>query len=178
MKIVILSGSPHTNGTTAALVKSFISGAEEAGHEIVRFDTAFLSVHPCMACEKCHASENAACTFPDDMLRIGSELATADCVALVTPIYYYGACTQLKTVIDRFYGIEPSIRNHQKTVFITAMADDRPETVQAANAWYRTAIDWMEWKDCGILNAMGCSTAEDLKKTDYEKQAYVLGSGL
>lgn len=178
MKIVILSGSPHKNGTTAKLVDSFIAGANESGHETVRFDTAFLNVHPCIACEKCHSSDDAVCAFQDDMVKIGKELAEADCIAFVTPIYYYGICTQLKAVIDRFYAIEPYIRKNQKTVFITAMADDRSETINSANASYKAAIEWLEWKDCGIVNAFACSTADDLKGTDYEERAYMLGKNL
>lgn len=178
MKIVVLSGSPHKHGTTAKLVSSFISGAESAGHTVVRFDTAFMKVHPCIACEKCHASEDSVCAFQDDMVAIGKELAEADCIAFASPIYYYGVCTQLKTVIDRFYAIEPAIRHHQKTVWITAMADDRKETIEAANAWYQAAMDWMEWENVGILNAFACTTVEDLNGTDYEANAYKLGASL
>ena len=105
-------------------------------------------------------------------------LAEVECVVLATPIYYYGICSQLKAVIDRFYAIEPSIRKGQKTAFITAMADDRPETVTAANNSYRAAIEWMEWKDCGIVNAFACSTAEDLADKDYEAQAFSLGKNI
>ena len=174
MKIVILSGSPHKHGTTSRLVDSFIRGAEEAGHEIVRFDTAFLKVHPCIACETCH-SEKGICVFQDDMVKIGKALSESDCVALATPIYYYGICSQLKTVIDRFYAIEPQIRRSQKTVFLTAMADDVRETVKAANDSYLSAIGWLGWNNAGIVNAFGCSTPEDLNGTDYEQKAYELG---
>ena len=178
MKIVVLSGSPHKHGTTAKLVDSFISGAMEAGHEIVRFDTAFLNVHPCIACEKCHSSDDAKCAFQDDMVAVGKALAEAECIVLATPVYYYGICSQLKTVIDRFYAIEPAIRKGQKTAFITAMADDRPETVTAVNASYKAAIEWMEWKDSGIVNALACTTVDDLAGKDYEAQAYRLGKNI
>ena len=178
MKIVILSGSPHKNGTTAKLVDSFMAGAKEAGHEITRFDTAFLNVHPCIACEKCHTSDDAKCAFQDDMVAIGKALAESDCVTLVTPIYYYGICAQLKAVIDRFYAIEPAIRKNQKTVFITAMADDNKETIEAANASYKAAINWLEWEDAGIVNAFACTTAEDLAGTEYERMAFELGKNL
>lgn len=47
MKIVILSGSPHTEGTTSRMVDSFIVGASEANHKIVRSDVALHDLHPC-----------------------------------------------------------------------------------------------------------------------------------
>ena len=177
MKIVILSGSPHKHGTTAKLVDSFVEGANTAGHEIMRFDTAFMNIHPCIACEKCH-SENGKCVFQDDMVNIGSSIADSDCVVLATPIYYYGICTQLKTVIDRFYAIEESIRKQQKTAFITAMADDNPEPVKPANDSYRAIVSWLEWKDSGIVNAFSCTTVDDLAGTDYEERAFELGKNI
>ena len=178
MKIVVLSGSPHKKGTTSKLADRFIEGAKSVGNEIVRFDTAFMNIHPCIACEKCHSSENAACAFADDMVEIGKELATSDVIAMVTPIYYYGVCTQLKVVIDRFYAIESKIRKNQKAVLITAMADDRPETIIPTNDWYKAAIEWMEWKDAGIVNALGCTTVDDLNGKEDEKMAYDLGASL
>lgn len=178
MKIVVLSGSPHKNGTTAKLLESFIKGAEDAGNEVVRFDTAFMDVHPCIACDKCQTSADAVCVYKDDMVKIGNELATADCIAFVTPIYYYGLCTQIKTVIDRFYAIESKIRKGQKTVFISAMADDRPETVLPANDSYKAIVNWLEWNDAGIVNAFNCTTAADLEGTSYEEEAYKLGNNI
>ena len=177
MKIVVLSVSPHKHGTTAKLVNSFVAGAKDAGHEITRFDTAFLDVHPCIACDTCHA-ENGKCVFQDDMVRIGQALAESDCVVMATPIYYYGINTQLKAVIDRFYAIEEPIRRGQKAAFITAMADDESDSILPANDSYRAIVKWLGWRDCGIVNAFACSTADDLDGTDYEAKAYDLGKGI
>ena len=44
MKIVVLTGSPHRNGTSSYLANKFIEGATEAGHEVTRFDAAFEDV--------------------------------------------------------------------------------------------------------------------------------------
>lgn len=41
MKIVVITGSHHKNGTSAHLAAAFIRGAEETGHEVCRFDAAF-----------------------------------------------------------------------------------------------------------------------------------------
>ena len=46
MKIVVLTGSPHRQGTSDLLADEFIAGATSKGHTIVRFDTALRkSVH-------------------------------------------------------------------------------------------------------------------------------------
>ena len=66
MKIVVITGSHHKNGTSAHLAAAFIRGAEETGHEVCRFDAAFRQVHPCIACETCH-NTNRGCVFADDM---------------------------------------------------------------------------------------------------------------
>ena len=66
MKIVIITGSHHKNGTSAHLAAAFVRGAEETGHEVCRFDAAFRQVHPCIACETCH-NTNRGCVFADDM---------------------------------------------------------------------------------------------------------------
>ncbi len=177
MKIVILSGSPHKNGTTSKLVDSFIAGAREAGHEITRFDTAFTNVHACTGCDACQ-TEGGKCVFQDDMTAIGQALAQSGAIVFATPIYYYGINAQLKTVIDRFYAIEPLIRKGQKTVFITAMADDTPDSAVPANDHYKAFVKWLKWNDCGILNAVACPAAGDLEGTDYEKKAFELGKNI
>ncbi len=46
MKIVVLTGSPHKIGTSNTLVNEFVKGAEENSHNVVRFDTPFLDIHP------------------------------------------------------------------------------------------------------------------------------------
>lgn len=36
MNIVVLTGSPHRNGTTSVLTEEFIKGAESKGHNVFR----------------------------------------------------------------------------------------------------------------------------------------------
>ena len=54
MKIVVLTGSPRRNGNTNYLAGQFIKGAEDAGHEVYRFDCAQHKVSPCIACNSWH----------------------------------------------------------------------------------------------------------------------------
>jgi multimeric flavodoxin WrbA len=48
MKILVLTGSPHKAGTTALLADEFCEGAKEAGHDVMRIDTADLRINPCI----------------------------------------------------------------------------------------------------------------------------------
>ena len=85
MKVLVITGSAHKNGTTAYLAQKFIEGATEAGHVVFRFDAAFKNVHPCIACEKCHRT--GSCAFQDDMNELNPHLLEADVIVLVSPIY-------------------------------------------------------------------------------------------
>lgn len=101
MKITVLQGSPHKNGSSNLLSEQFIKGAEENGHEITVLDAAHMNLHPCIGCGKC--GMNGTCVHKDDNSKIRDSLLTTDMVVFVTPIYYFGMSAQLKTVIDRFY---------------------------------------------------------------------------
>ena len=103
MKILVITGSPRKNGNSNTLAEHFIKGAQEAGHEVVRFDAAFKEVHPCIGCNRC--GMNGPCVFKDDFEFIRKHIVDADLVAFATPMYYFGISAQIKAVIDRFYAI-------------------------------------------------------------------------
>ncbi|AJE09338.1 flavodoxin family protein [Clostridium botulinum] len=113
MKALILTGSPHPHGTTAFLADEFSIGAKEAGHEVVRFDTAKLEIDPCIGCYYCRKNDGR-CVYDDDMSQIYPHLMTADAVVLVTPLYYFSMTAQLKRTIDRFFAVNPVLRDTQK----------------------------------------------------------------
>ena len=47
MKILILQGSPNTNGSKGILAHEFAAGAREAGHDVDVVDVASLDIAPC-----------------------------------------------------------------------------------------------------------------------------------
>ena len=51
MKILVITGSPRKNGNSDTLADNFIKGATEKGHSVIKFESAFKKVHPCMACD-------------------------------------------------------------------------------------------------------------------------------
>ena len=51
MKILILCGSPHKNGTTNLLAEALISGIDQSRHEIEKIQLAEKKIAPCLGCE-------------------------------------------------------------------------------------------------------------------------------
>ncbi len=177
MKILMITGSAHKNGTTSLLTEQFIKGAEESGHEVFRFDSAFKKVHPCIACEKCHNTDTG-CVFKDDMEELNPVLLTADAVVFVTPIYYYAMNAQIRTVIDRFYANDSALHGNKKTVLMITMADDTMESAEGAVASFRGMANFLEWEIAGTVIGVDCGDVDALKKTDYPEKAYELGKNI
>lgn len=177
MKILMITGSAHKNGTTAMLASEFIKGAKEAGHEVYRFDAAFKNVHPCIACEKCHNTDSG-CVFQDDMNEVNTQLLEADAVVFVSPIYYYDINAQVKAVIDRFYANDSALHGHKKAVLMLAMADDTMESADGAIASFKGMTKFLDWVIAGTVVGVECADVDALQKTDYPVQAYELGKNI
>ena len=173
MKILVITGSPRKNGNSNTLADNFIKGAQEAGHNVVRFDSAFKNVHPCIACNKC--GMNGKCVFKDDFEFIRDNIVDADAVIFATPMYYFGISAQIKAVIDRFYAINGQIHTPKKSALIMTYADTSSKEAQPIISHYETLLNYLGWSDSGKVIASGVWTEGDVKNTEYPKQAYELG---
>ncbi len=177
MKVLVLTGSPHRHGSSALLADEFIRGAEAAGHEVTRFDTAFSDIRPCLGCDVCQ--ESGACVQKDDMAKVLDALLEADLVALVTPLYYYGISAQLKAVIDRFYARDEAVRaKKHKAVLLCAAAATDDWTMEALECHFKIICRYLNWEDSGKVLATGCGSLDLTKASVYPQKAYELGFGL
>ena len=176
MKILVITGSPRKNGNSNTLVDNFIKGAEEAGHKVVRFDSAFKNVHPCIACNKC--GMNGECVFKDDFEFVRNNIVDADAVVFATPMYYFGISAQIKAVIDRFYSINGQIHVPKKAVLIMTYADTSAKEAQPIISHYETLLNYLGWSDAGKIIASGVWTEGSVNNTQYPKQAYELGKNI
>ena len=176
MKILVITGSPRKNGNSNTLAENFIKGAQEAGHEVVRFDSAFKNVHPCAACNKC--GMNGQCVFKDDFEFVKANIVDADAVVFATPMYYFGISAQIKAVIDRFYAINGQIHVPKKAVLIMTYADTSAKEAQPIISHYETLLNYLGWSDAGKVIASGAWTEGSVNNTQYPKQAYELGKNI
>ena len=176
MKILVITGSPRKNGNSNTLADNFIKGAEEAGHNVVRFDSAFKNVHPCIACNKC--GMNGQCAFKDDFEFVKENIVDADAVVFATPMYYFGISAQIKAVIDRFYAINGQIHVPKKAVLIMTYADTSAKEAQPIISHYETLLNYLGWSDAGKIIASGVWTEGSVNQTQYPKQAFEMGKNI
>ena len=176
MKILVITGSPRKNGNSNTLAENFIKGAKEAGHNVIRFDSAFKNVHPCIACNKC--SMNGECVYKDDFEFIRENIIDSDAVVFATPMYYFGISAQIKSVIDRFYAINEKIHRPKKSVLIMTYADSSSKTAEPIISHYKTMLNYLGWSDAGQIIAPGVWTEGEVKNTKYPQIAYELGMKL
>ena len=177
MKILILTGSPRKNGNSNLLVDNFIKGAQEKGHSILRFDSAFKKVHPCVACNKCNMGADE-CVFKDDFEEVKNNIVEADMVVFASPMYYFGISAQLKSVIDRFYGINDKIHVPKKSALIMTYADSADIEAEPIKSHFKRLNMYLGWQEVGQIIAKGVWQAGAVNGTGYPEKAYELGQSL
>ena len=178
MKITVITGSPRKNGTSNYMADEFIKGAEESGHEVFRFDSARADVKNCLGCNACGMGTKP-CIHKDDFVELKEHLLNSDVVVFVTPIYYFGMSSTLKKVIDRFYSIDPQLKEKtNKGILISVHHAPVDAVKEPINAHYQAILSWLNMENAGIINAIGIESVEHLKQTPYPSQAYELGKSL
>lgn len=182
-KIIILNGSPRSNGNTSALIEQFTKGAEQNGHQVIRFDLQKMNIHPCLGCCKGGKDPATPCVQKDDMLKIYPHYVEADLVVLASPMYYWSISGQLKTAFDRLFAVaecNPNYANPVKDcVLLMAAEGDSQENFEPVAHFYHALLNNLGWKDCGIVYAGGNMDAGSiLQKPEQLKAAFDLGASL
>ncbi|HRZ87556.1 MAG TPA: flavodoxin family protein [bacterium] len=106
-KILVLAGSPVRDGNTDTLAGWFAEGARAQGAEVevVRVAAREFRSAGCTSCRACQKLEAYACVIRDDASAALAKMAKADAIIMATPLYFFSASAQLKTVFDRMFSL-------------------------------------------------------------------------
>ena len=168
MKVVAFIGSPRAEGTTDALVRQVLNGAEEKGADTAIFHIGLLNINGCHACMKCR--KTGICVQDDDMKSLFDEIRNSDCIVLGTPIYFYYMTAQLKAFTDRLFSLigdnYESRIDEKKTVFVVTQGADDPELFKPQidsmiSAWGFAGLNVME-----TIHACAPSDREQLEEDE------------
>ena len=112
MQICILNGSPRLNGNTAELAKPFLEELTTGGAKLVNYTLAQMNIASCKGCYHCQdVADEYGCFQKDDMHTVAKTIMESDLIVLMTPIYTWFCTTELKAVLDRFYGLAKFYRS-------------------------------------------------------------------
>lgn len=144
MKVLVLNGSPHTDGNTARLLHLVLDSARQAMPgklEVSYVVLNDLSFKGCQGCGKCRKDSARACEHVDDLTPVLRQMAECDAWVLGTPVYMGQVSGQLKLCLDRTYGFSGPNRTTRlpagKKVVI-AMTQGRPDVTA-----FQNVIDWL-----------------------------------
>ena len=101
MKVLILNGSPHPEGNTAAAIAELVKTFADEGIETEVFQIGSKNIRGCIACGKC--AELGRCVFEDAVNEIAPKFEQADGLIVASPVYYASANATLIACLDRLF---------------------------------------------------------------------------
>lgn len=104
-KVLLLNGSPHPKGCTAAALGEMIRIFEQEGIETEVIQVGGKNIRGCLSCNSCR--KLGRCVINDLVNEVRSKLLEADGMVIGSPVYYGSPNGELLALLDRlFYSLE------------------------------------------------------------------------
>lgn len=166
--IVIVNGSPRSNGNTAWLINTVQTAVTKSStHSVQVLRLHEYHIKPCQACEWCMTEYPLSCVQEDDMNTLYPVILNADIIVFASPIYWFHFSAQMKLFIDRLYALHTDGGHalHGKTfaaIFVYGDTDHDASGVLHAIGSYKALITYVHGTDLGIVSgtAMRIGDAE------------------
>ena len=101
MKVLILDGSPRSNGCTARALEEIEKTLHEEGIETETVLVGNKDIRGCIACRSC--ASTGKCVFDDIVNEIAPKFESADGIIIGTPVYYAGSNGTILSLLDRLF---------------------------------------------------------------------------
>lgn len=101
MKVLLINGSPKTNGNTAFALNEMAEVFAEQGVEAEIIQVGNQAIRGCIACGGCRKS--GKCIFDDTVNEVALKFEEADGIVLGSPVYYASANATLIAFLDRLF---------------------------------------------------------------------------
>jgi len=109
MKVLLINGSPKTNGNTAFALAQMAEVFAAEGIETETIQVGSKDIRGCIGCGQCYKA--GKCVFDDLVNEVGEKLAQADGMVVGSPVYYASPNGTLISFLDRlFYSASYDLR--------------------------------------------------------------------
>ena len=101
MKVLMINGSPHSNGSTYTALHEMQQIFENEGFETEIVQVGQLDVRGCTACGFC--KRHGRCVYNDVVNELAAKLEEADGFVVGSPVYYASPNATTLAVLDRLF---------------------------------------------------------------------------
>lgn len=175
--ILVISTSPRKGGNSETLADEFARGARETGNRVEKVTLYDKTIEFCKGCLTCVKTQR--CVIQDDAAVIVQKMLTADVIVFATPVYYYGMCGQMKTLLDRANPLFSADYRFRDIYLLAAAAEEGDHTVDG------TVTGLQGWIDCfekarlaGTVFAGGVTSVGEIQGHPALQQAYEMGKNV
>ena len=105
MKVLIINGSPHIDGTTMRALKEVENTLNKEGIDTEIIQIGNKPIRGCIACGSCH--KNGKCVFDDMVNEVAPKFQQADGIIIGSPTYFSSATGTLRAFLDRLFYSTP-----------------------------------------------------------------------
>ena len=101
MKVLMINGSPHSEGNTYIALHEMEKIFAEASIETELLHIGNKDVRGCIACNSC--AQTGKCVFDDCVNEIAPKFEECDGLVIASPVYYASANATLIALLDRLF---------------------------------------------------------------------------
>ena len=101
MKVLLINGSPKTNGNTAFALEQMAEVFAAEGIETEIIQVGSKDIRGCIACGACYRT--GKCAFDDCVNELAPKFEEADGLVIASPVYYSSANATLIALLDRLF---------------------------------------------------------------------------
>ena len=160
-KVILLNGSPHQHGCTAAALEEMIRVFEAEGVETELIQVGVKSIRGCIACNRCQ--ELGHCVFDDLVNETAPKFEAADGRVVGSPVYYGSPNGTIISFMDRLFYSAP-FSKHMKVgaAVVSCRRGGNTASFDVLNKYF--TISSMPVASSTYWNQVHGFTAEDVKK--------------
>ncbi|NTV98093.1 MAG: flavodoxin family protein [Chlorobiaceae bacterium] len=102
MKVLLVNGSPRSEGNTRKLLGRVMEALETEGIETELLHVGGTAIRGCLSCYRCIELKNRQCSTKNDNFNaIFEKMIESDGIVLGSPTYFADITPELKALIDR-----------------------------------------------------------------------------
>jgi len=176
MKVLLINGSPNSNGCTFTALSEAAKTLNENGVDTEIIHVGNKDIRGCIGCRKC--KENKKCVFDDLVNEIAPRFIECDGIIIGSPVYYSSPNGSIISFMDRlFYSVPCDKTMKVGAAVVSARRTGCSSTFDILNKYF--TISGMPVVSSQYWNEVHGNTPDDVKKDEEGMQTMrVLGRNM